>query len=371
MLNIILKIFLLFFLAFLLFLVSVVIFAYPRLGQAPSKERLKSFEKSLNFKDGKFTNRIQNPILVKIEGKKKHLFPFFHIIFDLDNLKPSKALPSVKNDISSLKKEENLIIWLGHSSFYLQLDSKKILIDPVFSTYASPLPFINRAFKGKYPYKAEDFKDIDLVLFSHDHYDHIDYQTVKELKDKVKLFLVPLGVGSHLSYWGINNYLEFDWNEDFVLDENMKIHILEAQHFSGRLIRNTTLWASFLIEGKDYKIYYSGDSGYSPHFKEIGEKFPDIDLALMENGQYNERWPYSHMFPEESSQAAKDLGAKKVVMAHSGRFKISEHKWDEAYERFSQASQDKTYKLLTPKIGELYYLGDENSSFDFWWKDVE
>lgn len=361
----------LFVLLLIAFLIIILIFAYPRFGQAPKEVDFKRFEKSSNFKDGKFINKIQNPILINYDksSRKKNIIPFLHMMLDIDNLKPQNELPFVKSDILKLDEKDNLLIWLGHSSYYLQFNTNKILIDPIFSSYASPVPFINTAFKGNYPFSAKDFKELDLVLISHDHYDHLDYNTIKALKDKVKLFIVPLGVGNHLKYWGIKNYLEFDWDEDITLQDGLKIYILQAQHFSGRLKRNSTLWASFMIEQNGFRIYYSGDSGYSPHFKKIGQRFKNVDLAILENGQYNKRWPFSHMFPEESSQAGDDLNASKVLMAHSGRFKMSEHKWNEPYDSFIKASQDKNYEVLTPKMGQIYYYQDNNQSFNYWWKD--
>ena len=184
--------------------------------------------------------------------------------------------------------------------------------------------------------------EIDLLIISHDHYDHLDYATIKALMPKVKRVVTPLGVGSHLRYWGMDAAIidEVDWNQTIKISDELTAHALPARHFSGRgLKRNQTLWASFLFVTPQEKIYYSGDSGYGPHFKAIGEQFGLIDLAIMENGQYDQDWKYIHMMPEETAQAADDLRARSVLPGHAGRFVLAKHSWDDPYQRLAAASE--------------------------------
>lgn len=208
-----------------------------------------------------------------------------------ENARPAQPLPLVNTDLASLPLGQDAMVWLGHSSWYLQLAGQRILIDPVFSRYAAPFSFINKAFAGDYPWHAEGMPEIDLLIISHDHYDHLDYATIKALMPKVKRVVTPLGVGSHLRYWGMESAIisEADWNQAVPVSDELTVHVLPARHFSGRgLKRNQTLWASFMFVTPQQKIYYSGDSGYGPHFKAIGEQFGAVDLAIMENGQYDQ-----------------------------------------------------------------------------------
>lgn len=260
---------------------------------------------------------------------------------------------------------------LGHSSWYLQLAGKRILIDPVFSNYAAPFSFINKAFPGDYPWRAERMPEIDLLIISHDHYDHLDYATIKALMPKIKRVVTPLGVGSHLRYWGMESAIisEADWHQAVQVSDELTVHVLPARHFSGRgLKRNQTLWASFMFVTPQQKIYYSGDSGYGPHFKAIGEQFGAVDLAIMENGQYDQDWKYIHMMPDETAQAADDLRTRAVLPGHAGRFVLAKHSWDDPYKRLAAASQQRPWRLLTPMLGEPVWVADKTQSFTTWWQ---
>ncbi|HBZ2421605.1 TPA: helix-turn-helix domain-containing protein [Klebsiella pneumoniae] len=265
-----------------------------------------------------------------------------------ENARPAQPLPLVKTDLATLPLGQDVMVWLGHSSWYLQLAGKRILIDPVFSDYAAPFSFINKAFPGDYPWRAEGMPEIDLLIISHDHYDHLDYATIRALLPKIKRVITPLGVGSHLRYWGMDGALitEADWQQAVPASDELTVHVLPARHFSGRgLKRNQTLWASFLFVTPQQKIYYSGDSGYGPHFKAIGDEFGPVDLAIMENGQYDQDWKYIHMMPDETAQAADDLRARAVLPGHAGRFVLAKHSWDEPYQRLAAASEGRAWHL--------------------------
>jgi L-ascorbate metabolism protein UlaG (beta-lactamase superfamily) len=215
--------------------------------------------------------------------------------------------------------------------------------------------------------------EIDLLIISHDHYDHLDYATIKALKPKIRQVITPLGVGSHLRYWGIDSDIihEKDWNQSVKVSNALTVHVLPARHFSGRGLKsNQTLWASFMFEAHDRKVYYSGDTGYGPHFKAIGEQFGPVDLAIMENGQYDEDWNNIHMMPKETVQAAVDLNALAILPGHAGRFVLAKHTWDAPYKSLTKESTGKNFRLLTPKQGEPVRVNDTTQQFSAWWEST-
>lgn len=338
-------------------------------GSLPSGESRIRIEKSSHYKNGEFQNRINTPTLAP--G-----YSFFGVItkqlFDKAvPTEPSSRIPSVKRDLKHLPVNQNLLVWFGHSSTLLQIDGKKILIDPVFSDNASPLPNSVTVFAGTNTYHVQDLPEIDYLLISHDHYDHLDYPTVLALKDKVKTVICGLGVGAHFERWGYpkNKIIEEDWNDSITVEKGFTIHTLPARHKSGRgLTQNQSLWASYLISSPTLKVFYSGDGGYDTHFAEIGKKFGPIDVAIMENGQYNKAWHYIHMLPEETLMAARDLKAKSIVPVHNSKFALAKHTWNEPLNEISRLNQKYHIPLITPIMGEIVIF-DEHKVFPEWWKN--
>lgn len=337
-------------------------------GSLPSAESMVRIEKSQHYKNGEFQNNIYTPTLAP--G-----YTFWGVItaplFDKAvPTEPSNRIPSVKRDLKHLPADKNLLVWFGHSSTFLQIDGKKILIDPVFSDNASPLPNSVKVFAGTDNYHVEDLPEIDYLLISHDHYDHLDYPTVLALKDKVKTVICGLGVGAHFERWGYpkDKIIEEDWNDSVTIGKDFTIHTLPARHKSGRgLTQNQSLWASYLINAPTLKVFYSGDGGYDTHFAKIGKKFGPIDIAIMENGQYNKAWHYIHMLPEETLQAARDLKAKSIVPVHNSKFALAKHTWNEPLNEISRLNEKYHIPLITPIIGEIVIF-DDNNVFKEWWK---
>lgn len=356
-------------LAVLLVVSGCLLLRQEKFGRLPEGARLARVEQSPNSSRGTFRNQVPAPQIVKGGGS---IFGFVKFFFaPRDNPEPPGPVPVVKTDLKALDPAQDVVIWLGHSSYFIRLAGHTILIDPVFSAYASPVFFSTRAFAGTNLYTADDMPDIDCLLISHDHWDHLDYQTVMDLKPKIRTVVTGLGVGEHFARWGFPEDLvrEADWGETLRLDDDLTIHVLTARHFSGRwLDRNRTLWVAFALETPSRRLFYSGDSGYGPHFAKIGEAFGGFDLALLDSGQYNKNWKYVHMMPEQAAQAAVDLHAKAALPSHAGKFCISFHSWDDPFIRFTAASRDKPYRLLTPRIGEAVSLADERQSFPRWWK---
>lgn len=322
------------------------------------------------FKNGLFQNSPPTQIMT-VQSKDQNIVKaWIDFLFrSIEDAKPSSPLPSVKTDLLNLSKDQNIIVWMGHSSFFMQLDGKTYLIDPVFSENASPVPFTNLAFSGSNIYKAQDLPHIDILLISHDHWDHLDEPTLKEIKTKVSNVVVPIGVDSYLNQWGYDkNIIKIgDWNDEFMFDD-IKVHVLQAQHFSGRLLkRNETLWCSFAIQTPKHQIYLSGDSGYGDFFKDIGKRFGSFDVAILENGQYDKDWAKIHMMPNQTAQAAVDLNAQSLIPCHNSKFKLSKHSWYAPLELLSKASMNKPYTLKTPMIGQGVDIDNKTQIFEKWW----
>jgi L-ascorbate metabolism protein UlaG (beta-lactamase superfamily) len=344
----------------------------PKFGGSPEGDRLNTIQKSSNYADGEFQNLITTPKFTKDVSTFSILRD--NLLNPKERLVPDGPIPVVKTDLMNLDRMTDAVVWLGHSSYFIQLSGKRILLDPVFSDHAAPLSFLNKAFTGTNIYRADDMPGIDFLLISHDHWDHLDYSTVVALKDKVSHVVCPLGVGAYFEDWGYEpeKIHEADWYDQVELEGGFTVHVLPARHYSGRLLRqNKTLWAGFALESSKQRLFFSGDSGYGSHFAEIGRRFGDFDLVALDCGQYDDRWAYIHMTPEEAAQAARDLGARALIPAHVGRFTIANHPWDEPFKRLKEASQDKSYRLLTPKIGEPVALNDILSQFSHWWEAEE
>lgn len=343
-----------------------------KFGAFPEGARLARIEASPNYRDGEFRNL--EPIPTSTSNKAGVVASLFRALTaEKDRPRPDAPIPSVKTNLTGLDRYEDLVIWLGHSSFYLQLAGHAILIDPVFSDNAAPVPFANEAFAGTNIYTPEDMPGVDVLLITHDHWDHLDYPTVMKLKGKIAKIVCPLGVGAHFERWGFDpsTITELDWNESLNLKNDLRIHALPARHYSGRtLTRNKSLWAAYALSSTNQKIYVSGDSGYGAHFRAAGEAFSGFDLALLDSGQYNEQWRYVHMMPEDAARAAADLKAAALLPAHAGKFSISRHSWDDPFIRLAEASKDAPYSLLTPKIGEPVRLGAAPRAYEQWWKGI-
>ena len=342
---------------------------HPIFGGTIKGKRLERIKISPNYKDGVFQNLSLTPSLAEGFTMRKVLWEF--LTDKTPNKVPNKKIPSTKTDLKNQKLGDNFLVWMGHSSYYFQLSGKRFLVDPVLSGNASPIPGTTKSFAGTDFYTTDDFPEIDFLIISHDHYDHLDYKTIKELKPKIKTVICGLGVGAHFERWGFdeNQIIELDWYDNRNLADDFKITSTPARHFSGRLFkRNTTLWSSYVLESPGKKIFIGGDSGYDIHFKKIGETFGPFDWAILENGQYNEKWKYIHTLPEEFGKVVNDLNAKNIFPVHSGKFALAQHAWNEPLEKVKQNSLGKNYRLCTPMIGEKLNLDDESQTFSEWWK---
>ncbi|WP_192458243.1 MBL fold metallo-hydrolase [Musicola keenii] len=288
---------------------------------------------------------------------------------------PASRLPDITPDMAAFLTPDTHLkfIWFGHSSLLLNLDDTRILIDPVFSASVSPFSFMFRRFQPP-ALALEALPPIDIILLSHDHYDHLDERTIRFFRHTATRFIAPLKVGQHLRKWGIeaNRIRELDWYHS-LHDGDITFTATPSHHFSGRSLsgRNQTLWASWVIQGKTERIFFSGDSGYGSHFREIGERFGPFDLAFMENGQYNARWPDSHMHPEQTVQAALDVQARRFMPIHWGMFTLSFHPWDEPVRTSSQLARERQLPIIMPMLGEIVTLGTSTTTPMWWEKNID
>ncbi|WP_299826034.1 MBL fold metallo-hydrolase [uncultured Pontibacter sp.] len=333
-------------------------------GKVPNGKRLERIKQSPNYKNGSFQNLSETPVQAENASMTGMLYDFIN---KPKNTVPPQPVPFIKSDLKAAAAEP-AIYWFGHSSYLIKAHGYTVLVDPVLSGYAAPVSFMVKSFAGANNYTVSDLPEIDMLVISHDHYDHLDHETIVALKDKVKHFYVPLGVGAHLEEWGIPEakITELDWWEDAAFDE-LTLTATPARHFSGRgLSRGKSLWASYVLQTPKYKVYIGGDSGYDTHFKSIGDKFGPFDIAILETGQYNKNWPYIHMMPEQTVQAAQDLQAEVLFPVHLGKFALALHTWDEPLQRVVKAAEEQQVKITTPIIGEPIVLGKQYPNQRWW-----
>lgn len=340
----------------------------PSFGASPRGERLRRIQASPQYAHGKFNNISPTPNFTNGAN-------IFTVLKDFLKKHPLRApktiVPVVKNSFNNISDKEDLLIWFGHSSYYLQLTGIRILTDPVFSNHLGPLNFTGKAFNGTTEFPIDQLPEIDYLLITHDHWDHLDYQTILKLKNKTKKIITGLGTGEHLEFWGIppEKIIELDWHETY-RQNNFTITAAPARHFSGRgLKRDNTLWVSFVVQMANWNIYLGGDSGYDSHFKQIGEQYGPFNLAILENGQYNKSWQQIHMMPEEVIQAGKELKAANILPVHWGKFSLSFHSWNEPAQRVVTAAKNEGIPVTLPRIGEIVHLQQlDKFVTENWWE---
>ncbi len=341
----------------------------PEFGGDISESKVKEYEKTDHYKEGIFINKTA----VNMDmSAGKMISVMIDFIKGTPNGKPTHKIEVSKIDSTTIANNKviNQVTWFGHSAFLLELDENKILIDPMLGNVPAPHPMLGSGrYSKELPITIEELPFIDAVIISHDHYDHLDYGSIQKLKSKVGHFYVPLGVDAHLIEWGIDTskITALDWWETAKLND-VNLVFTPSRHFSGRGLsdRAATLWGSWVIKGQKDNIFFSGDGGYGPHFKEIGKKHGPFDFSMMECGQYNKDWADIHMVPEESAQAAKDLNSSVMMPIHWGAFSLSLHSWTDPVERVIKAANELEIPISTPKIGEPMNWKSEAVVFPWW-----
>jgi len=343
----------------------------PMFGKKPTGERLQKINNSPNFSNGKFQNLSITPDLT--EGVSYYAVLKEFLFEKNKRSKPTGVFPTGKVDLLSISREEEVLVWFGHSSYFIQTSGKRFLVDPVLNGSASPVKATTLSFKGTDIYTSADIPEVDYLLISHDHWDHLDYKTIMQLKPRISKVICGLGTGQHFEHWGFQSsqLIEKDWYDEVILGDGFVVNITPARHFSGRtLTRNTALWVSFVLTTPGIKLFLGGDSGYDTHFAAIGEQFGPFDLAILECGQYDKSWKYIHMMPDEIVKAAKDLRATFLMPVHWGKFVLANHAWDEPILQVSSFAKAANQSLVTPMIGEAVNLNNL-TGFKAWWQGIQ
>ncbi len=352
----------------------------PPFGALPQGESLARLQ-ALPYARGGLVCNIAQPCGLPIPrgampwAEREQGYSYFRILWEAlvgtgrPGDRPEKPLDVVKTNLGALPRERDGIVWFGHSSYLLQLGGKRILVDPVFNS-ASPIPGTNPPFAGTEVYSADDLPEVDVLLITHDHYDHLDCKVVRALRDRVAQVICPLGVGAHLLRWGYapERLTELAWGEHAQLP-GLRVNAHTSYHYSGRNLntRRRALWASYVLRGGGKTIYIGGDSGYATHFAALGEQYGGFDYAVMENGQYNPRWRQNHMLPHELPHAIRNLRARRVLTVHHSKYKLSPHPWQEPLENALRL-REKGVAVDIPRIGEPVWFDEapETESRPWW-----
>ncbi|WP_276496957.1 MBL fold metallo-hydrolase [Pontibacter litorisediminis] len=342
----------------------------PQFGAEAKGARLKKMQQSPNYKDGVFHNPVPTNMDIGFKGYLKLLQT--RIFGETANQQPDHPLPYIPVKASApgtVQDTATVVTWLGHSAFIVEIDGKRLLLDPMLGDIASPISFLGPRRFAPLPITAAALPPIDAVLISHDHYDHLDYGSIQELNEKTGHFYVALGVGAHLERWGVpaEKITEMDWWQE-VTFQGLTFAATPSRHFSGRGLtdRMKTLWTSWVILGSKDRIFFSGDSGYFPGFAEIGNKYGPFDLTLMECGQYNELWSSIHMMPEQTVQAHLDLKGKLLMPIHWGAFALALHSWTDPIERVTKEARELQVPITTPLIGQPVILHQAAPRSNWW-----
>lgn len=342
---------------------GLAVLSHPAFGlwRHVSKERIQV---SPNYKDGMFQNQEPTPQFTGDTASTTGTL--WRFLTQKDTLRvPQQPIPAVKTDLNGLPTDSDWLVWFGHSSYLFCLNGKRYLVDPLLKP-EWPSSVMLKAFPGTDIYRPDDLPDIDVLIITHEHWDHMDYATLRDIRGRVKQVVCPLGIADYLRYWGYKDeqITEMDWYEILTAegdltakrsnsDNGLTVTCLPSRHFSNRLLGkpNQTLWASFMVEAGGRKVYIGGDGGYDKRFAEIHERFGAVDLALLENGQYNAGWKYIHTTPEDLEKVILDLQAEQVFTVHHDKFALSVHPWAEPSTVAHEIAAKHNIRLLDAPIG--------------------
>lgn len=360
----------------LLVVAVVAVLQHPAFGRRVSAERKARIEASPNYRDGMFRNRQPTP---QFTGNRSSLKTLWTMLMRRDNNRvPMEPIPAVKTDLMNLPTGQDWIVWFGHSSYLFCLGGKRFLVDPLLRM-EFPASLMLKPFKGTDIYSPDDMPDIDCLIVTHEHWDHLDYAALRDLRGKVAHVICPLGVGEYLEYWKYDPAIihEMDWYESLSVassddlsaersvndsglsgEAGLKVTCLPTRHFSNRLLRgrDQTLWAAFMVEAGGRKVYIGGDGGYDDRFLEVRKQFGHIDLAVMENGQYNPNWAYVHLLPHDLEQAVLDMQPAQVVTVHHDKFALSTHAWSDPDSVARSIADRHPVRILDQPIGTVIYF---------------
>ncbi|MFB7738697.1 MBL fold metallo-hydrolase [Streptomyces sp. NPDC056112] len=347
-------------------------------GADPSGERMARIRRSPHFKDGVFQNP-GGPARTRPSGSTP---AFARRYLDKDERRrraPRGTVPMHATTLADLAKPAATglrLTWMGHSSVLAEIDGQRVLFDPVWGERCSPFPFVGPRRLHPVPLPLAALGPVDVVVISHDHYDHLDLPTIKALAGTDTVFAVPLGVGAHLEHWGVSadRLRELDWHEATKIG-GLTLTATPARHFCGRALRNTqhTLWASWAVAGEEHRIYHSGDTGYFDGFRQIGADHGPFDATMIQIGAYSEFWPDIHMTPEEGVRAHLDLQGNTpcgvLLPIHWGTFTLAPHAWAEPGEWTKDAAEEAGQAVALPRPGEPFEPAGKVPA-EPWWRPV-
>ncbi len=349
-------------------LALLVIDMWTPMGAAPDEARQSRYTDSPRFNAGRFFNEL--PTLNEDITFSSMVEFFFG---GVEERKPKEAIPVVQRTASDFasRVDDVRITWLGHSMLLIELEGTRILIDPLLSNRASPSSVVGPKRFYELPLSPEDWPEVDAVVISHDHYDHLDMEAVQYLAIRAPRFIVPLGIGSHLEYWGVpaDRILELDWWDETDV-AGVTLTSTPARHFSGRAFSDgdATLWSGWALTGASHRVYYSGDTSMTPEFLEIGERLGPFDFTLIESGAYNPAWADVHLGPEQAVEAHRMVQGDIMIPVHWGMFDLSLHGWTEPIERIRIAAEAHGVQVAYPKPGESISPGSIPQAQ--WWPDI-
>lgn len=338
------------------------------IGNYSYKQRRAEFAQYPNFINGEFRSLYDTcDSLIYVDSARIRAYKKMRKFAKRPKL--SQHIPSVITNLKDTVFAKPTVVWFGHSSYFIQSQGFNILVDPVLSDYASPVWYLNRSIRGSHVYKVNDLPPIDLILITHDHYDHLDCNTIRKFRKKETRAVAPLGVGSLLDHWGWKpeQYQEVYWGDTVNIAPGIRIISTPQQHFSGRFLKkNLTLWTSYVLDIHGYRLFLGGDGGYNKHFKDIGDTYGPFDLAILENGQYNLDWCKNHSFPEQTVHTAREVKARMVLPVHWARYAAAYHLWNAPIKEFLPQMDAVGIPVTVPRIGEPYTVGDP-AKREVWW----
>ncbi len=324
--------------------------ARTAMGSNPTGARRERMERSSRWKDGHFVN--PQPLVNDFWGT---FLGLLDVSAEVSPSAPPPVVPRTRGSFDTPPTTGLRVTWLGHSTTLVELDGHRILTDPVWSERTSPLSWVGPRRYYEPPVSLAELPPVDVVVISHDHYDHLDYPTLEAMKDWDTTFVVPLGVGAHLAGWGVpeSRIVELDWWERTRVRQ-LEVVATPARHASGRgvLDMDRTLWAGFAFLGPQHRAYYSGDTGLFPAMRDIGERLGPFDLTMIEVGQYHSAWPDWHIGPEQAVQAHQMLRGRVLMPVHWGLFSLAYHGWTEPIERVLAAADASKQAVIAPRPGE-------------------
>ncbi len=342
-------------------------------GSTPRGSRLTRMERSPQHDAARFTNPLDTEVMLA-RGRWRAIREF--LFGGSPAREPHGPVPITRvtpRSFVSPPPRGLRLTWLGHATMLIEIDGHVVLTDPMLSERASPFGWAGPKRFFPAPIAAEELPPIDVVVISHDHYDHLDRATIRELSARPLTFVVPLGVGAHLEGWGVRpeRIVELDWWEGAATGDGLRLVAAPARHFSGRGLRdrNRTLWSSWAILGSRHRIYFGGDSGSFPGIAEIGAKLGPFDVTLLDVGAYGANWPHVHMTPEEAVEAHRALGGKLLVPIHWGTFNLSTHGWTEPVERLCVAATGAGIRFAIPAPGQSVTPG-VTETVARWWPEL-